>query len=121
MGTVRWVLAGAIAVALVAGTAAASQPPRLVETCVKKTDHARPVAFRTADNVRIVGALYGKGRVGVVAGHQIRGNLCGWVPFARVLAARGIRVLTIDFRGYASSIGAGSASGRFDRDLLGGA
>src|SRR3954453_319610 len=105
---VRWVLAGAIAVALLAGTATASQPPRLVETCVKKTDHARPVAFRTADNVRIVGALYGKGRIGVVAGPQLRGDLCGWVPFARVLAARESRVLTIYFPGYGSSIGAGS-------------
>ena len=107
--------------ALVAGVAGASQPPLLVETCVRKSDPARPVAFRTADGKRIVGALYGKGRVGVVAGHQLRGTLCGWVPFARVLARRGIRMLTIDFRGYASSIGAGSTSTHFDRDLLGGA
>ena len=114
------VLGSAIAVG-VAGVAGASAPPRVVETCVRKSDNARPVAFRTPDRLRIVGALYGKGRVGVVAGHQSRGTLCGWVPFARVLAARGIRVLAIDFRGYASSIAAGSSSGRFDRDLLGAA
>ena len=110
-----------VGAALVVSVAAASPPPRLAETCVLKSDPARPVAFRTSDGKRIFGALYGKGRVGVVAGHQIPGTLCDWVPFARVLARRGIRVLTIDFRGYASSAAAGSTSSRYDRDLLGGA
>jgi pimeloyl-ACP methyl ester carboxylesterase len=114
-------LLAATAVTLVAGVASASQPPRLVESCVRKSDPAHPVAFRTTDGKRIVGALFGKGRVGVVAGHQYGGTLCNWVPFARVLAARGIRVLTIDFRGYASSAGAGTSTFHYDRDLLGGA
>lgn len=104
----------------VGGTAAA--PPRLAETCLTKRDDARPVAFRTADGVRIVGALLGTGRVGLVAGHEVNGDLCNWVPFARVLAARGFRVLAIDFRTYGNSgHGTSATSGRFDRDYLGGA
>jgi dienelactone hydrolase len=126
--TPRLVLAmvGAALVTAAASSAAtrptATKPPRLGHSCVKKRDPAHPVAFRTADRVRIVGALFGRGRIGVVAGHELRGSLCNWVPFARILARLGFRVLAIDFRGYGTSgSGRPANSTRFDRDLRGGA
>lgn len=129
MRVAAWVVFAATIVAglLAAGTSAgagpaATTPPRLAESCVTKRDRAEPVAFRTSDRVRIVGALFGGGRVGVVAGHELHGDLCSWVPFARVLAKLGFRVLTIDFRGYGTS-GPGKLanSNDYDRDLLAGA
>jgi dienelactone hydrolase len=39
--------------------------------------------------------------VGVVLANQSDQNLCGWLPFARVAAARGFRVLLHDYAGNA--------------------
>jgi pimeloyl-ACP methyl ester carboxylesterase len=126
----RWFVLAATLVAVLAGAAAtaavarptATRPPRLAESCVTRRDHARPVAFLTSDRVRIVGALFGNGRVGLVAGHEVRGDLCSWVPFARILSRLGFTVLTIDFRGYGTSApGSLANSDRYDRDLLAGA
>jgi pimeloyl-ACP methyl ester carboxylesterase len=42
-------------------------------------------------------AVLGRGPVGVVLSNQSDQNLCGWLPFARMLAARGFRVLVYDY------------------------
>jgi hypothetical protein len=42
-------------------------------------------------------AVLGSGAVGVVLSNQSDQNLCGWLPFAKVLAARGFRVLVYDY------------------------
>ena len=42
-------------------------------------------------------AVLGRGPVGVVLSNQSDQNLCGWLPFARTLAARGFRVLVYDY------------------------
>jgi pimeloyl-ACP methyl ester carboxylesterase len=42
-------------------------------------------------------AVLGTGPVGVVLSNQSNQNLCGWLPFARTLAARGFRVLVYDY------------------------
>jgi pimeloyl-ACP methyl ester carboxylesterase len=39
----------------------------------------------------------GDGSTGVVLAHQLHSNLCSWVPFAKRLAAAGVRVLAFDF------------------------
>jgi pimeloyl-ACP methyl ester carboxylesterase len=79
------------------------KPLRLIERCVRKSDHARVVRFRAADRARLIGVMVGKGPVGVAVGHEVEANLCNWLPFARILARRGFRVLAFDFRNAGSS------------------
>jgi pimeloyl-ACP methyl ester carboxylesterase len=62
------------------------------------------VHFRTTDGVRLVGARYGHGAVGVVLAHQSDDDMCDWVPFARILAAHRWTALTFDFRGFPPSV-----------------
>ncbi len=42
-------------------------------------------------------AVLGTGPVGVVLSNQSDQNLCGWLPFAKMLAARGFRALVYDY------------------------
>jgi pimeloyl-ACP methyl ester carboxylesterase len=103
--------AAALLAALVAGVLLAApvsaRPAKTIHPeCVKKADHARSVFFRTADRVRLAGVVLGKGTKGVTLAHQSRGDLCTWMPFARILARSGYLVLPFDFRGYGES-GAG--------------
>jgi pimeloyl-ACP methyl ester carboxylesterase len=96
----------ALAVASIAGAlpaGAAKNPPRIHPECVRIRDHAKAMTFRTADGLRLAGVLLGKGATGVVLAHQLRSDLCEWMPFARVLASNGFRVLAFDFRGYGAS------------------
>jgi hypothetical protein len=71
------------------------------------TTAARPVALDgcvppgSAQLVDVDGgsqvAVLGTGPVGVVLSNQSDQNLCAWLPFARTLAARGLRVLVYDY------------------------
>jgi pimeloyl-ACP methyl ester carboxylesterase len=101
------VVALASVVAAGAGeTRAKPRPLRLHEHCFRKSDHARVVRFRAADRVRLIGVMVGrlgKGSVGIAVGHEVNGNLCNWMPFARMLARSGFRVLAFDFRNAGSS------------------
>jgi len=112
-----------------AGSASASlktvQPRPLVlkERCVTKAERRRVLRFRAIDNVRLIGVEFGRGPRGVILAHQGGGppNLCGWVPYARVLAAAGYRVLVFDYRGFGSSGEAAHwrRTDRIDFDVLG--
>jgi pimeloyl-ACP methyl ester carboxylesterase len=86
-----------------AGIAAAAAPPPRVESCANRSERASAVRLRAADGVRIVGVVLGRGPVGVALGHERGANLCNWLSFARLLAARGHRVLAFDHRGYGES------------------
>jgi pimeloyl-ACP methyl ester carboxylesterase len=106
----------ALAAASIAGAlpvAAAKSPPRIHPECVRARDHAKAIRFRTADGLRLAGVLLGKGSTGVVLAHQLRSDLCEWMPFARVLASMGFRVLAFDFRGYGAS---SPRAGRLSKD-----
>lgn len=94
------VLAVAVAQAAVL---AAPKPLRLKERCVLRSDHARVVRFQSSDRTRLLGVELGSGRNGIVLAHQADGDLCQWMPFARVLRTSGYRVLAFDFRDYGSS------------------
>lgn len=78
---------------------------------------ARGVSFPTADGGRVSADLYGQGRRGVVLAHGAAFDKESWAPLAVRLAAKGYRVLAIDFRGYGQSR-AGTKAGGLDQDVL---
>lgn len=71
--------------------------------CLRRSDQAHVVTFKTADRKRLVGVEMGSGAAGVVLGHQLRSTICEWLPHARRLARGGFRVLAFDFRYQGSS------------------
>jgi pimeloyl-ACP methyl ester carboxylesterase len=77
--------------------------------------------FRASDGVLLDGAALGHGKTGVVLAHESPADLCGWVPYARVLSRAGFRVLLFDLRhfGLSQSPRDSSKAGRFSRDLEG--
>lgn len=56
----------------------------------------RAFNFPAADGPT-AGVVLGRGRTGVVLGHQSGSDLCEWMPQARRLARRGRQVLAFDF------------------------
>lgn len=91
------------AAALVTGTAlalpvaAGPAPPRTLDGCVRAGPGVRVIQFPAPDRLRMRGAVLGSGPRGVVLANQSRANVCSWLPFARVLAHRGYRVLVFDY------------------------
>jgi alpha-beta hydrolase superfamily lysophospholipase len=130
----RVALLAAVAVGLAAATAAAGvsaspaktvklRPLVLKERCVTTAERRRVLRFKAIDGVRLIGVELGRGPRAVLLAHQggAPPNLCGWVPYARTLAAAGYRVLVFDHRKFGSS---GRAShwrraDRVDYDVLG--
>jgi pimeloyl-ACP methyl ester carboxylesterase len=90
--------------------AAASKP------CLSAAEQNRVIRLRTGDGVTLVGLALGRGRAGLVLGHQLRSDLCEWVPQARAFARRGYQVLAFDFAGFGDSEH-GSAQHRVDTDV----
>jgi pimeloyl-ACP methyl ester carboxylesterase len=56
----------------------------------------RAFSFPAADGPT-TGVVLGRGRTGVVLGHQAGSDLCEWLPRARALARQGRQVLAFDF------------------------
>jgi pimeloyl-ACP methyl ester carboxylesterase len=102
-----------------ATTVAAKAPPTPAfhDACGTKAEQKAAVVFRASDGTRLIGLSFGTGQTGVVLAHQLRGNLCRWLPFARVLASSGYRVLAFDFRNFGSS-GKKSGNWELDRDVV---
>jgi pimeloyl-ACP methyl ester carboxylesterase len=101
------VIRGALALALVLGilaTSASGQPSQAAR-CVLQSDKATNVSFRAAGGVRLAGSILGRGATGLVFAHQVGGDRCQWLPFARELAKKGYRALVFDMRGYGASTG----------------
>jgi pimeloyl-ACP methyl ester carboxylesterase len=61
------------------------------------------VRFASRSGATISGVLLGKGKVGIVLVHQSPGDVCDWMFYARVLAAKGFVVLPIDLNGFGAS------------------
>lgn len=110
----------ATALLSVAVSGAAAAPSTLDESCLMSSERARTVRFRASDGTRLAGVLLGQGSKGVVLAHQLGGDLCQWLPYARVLAGAGFRALAFDFRGYGSSAPV-AANVLLDRDVAGAA
>lgn len=75
------------------------------------------VVFDAADGGRVYADVYGKGAHGVVLAHGAVFNKESWREQATALAASGVRVVAIDFRGYGKSE-AGSEEGALHLDVL---
>lgn len=122
MGCTRMTTCVALAVISVGfctGTAVAAKAPvqpSFGDRCGTSAEKKTAVVFRASDGTRLVGLSLGTGRTGVVLAHQLRGSLCRWLPFARVLAKSGFRVLAFDFRNHGSS-GTAYGSWALDRDV----
>jgi pimeloyl-ACP methyl ester carboxylesterase len=111
-------LAGAVVAA--APAALPKRPP--LDACVPKALRSHSIAFRASDRVRLVGLELGKGRRGVVLAHELNATLCNWLPFARLLAARGFHVLLFDARDAGKSAYVSfPQSDQLDRDVVGAA
>lgn len=94
-----------------------TQPANAVHPyCVQPDEQAHVVRFTNSEGGRLVGVLLGDGSTGIVLGHQLRSSLCEWMPHARDLAARGYRVLAIDFGGFGASERAGDFA--LDADMV---
>jgi pimeloyl-ACP methyl ester carboxylesterase len=83
------------------------------------TPQAPPVevTFDTADGGRVVADVYGKGSDAVVLAHGAAFNKGSWASQARALAARGHKVLAINFRGYGESKAGREENARY-QDVL---
>ena len=96
----------AILLWLFASRALAGEPPR-------------QISFATADGGTIVADAYGEGGGdGVVLAHGSAFDKESWRPLAEQLAAKGYRVLAIDFRGWGKSTPGETKNALFE-DVLG--
>jgi dienelactone hydrolase len=97
--------------------------PRLNEQCPNQIDgiSAIPFTFRAGDGTKLLGLELGSGTRGVVMVHELGGGeLCGWLPYGRYLAAHGMHVLLYDTRCTgASSCPTGDRSGDIVSDVAG--
>ena len=95
--------------------------PALGKRCGGGSVKAKVGWFHATDGVLLDGASLGDGKTGVVLAHESPADLCGWLPYAKVLSAAGFRVLIFDHRhfGLSQSPFVGPRCGRFSRDLAG--
>jgi pimeloyl-ACP methyl ester carboxylesterase len=90
----------------------------IVKPCLQGTGSAKPFRFRTSAGATLVGVVLGRGRTGLVLGHQRGSDLCEWLPRAQAFAEQGYQVLAFDFQGYGDSQpGSGTDTG-IDTDVV---
>ena len=75
-----------------------ARPVQLDASCVSRAERRSALRFFAADDTPLAGVVLGSGSRAVVLVHEIDGSLCDWVPYARSLAARGLRVLAYNSR-----------------------
>jgi pimeloyl-ACP methyl ester carboxylesterase len=85
--------------------------------CLTRADRAGAVRFASGSGAELAGVLLGQGRSGVVLAHGQHGDVCEWLPYARVLVGLGYRVLLFDFNGSGASGLAPDAPARPHYDL----
>ena len=110
------VLRSSLALALLLGVLAttAFAERSLGSACIRASDRSTPVSFRSPDGVRLAGNVLGRGKTGIVFAHQVAGDRCQWIEFARELSSKGYRALVFDMRGYGTSAGVANVSPQLD-------
>jgi polyhydroxybutyrate depolymerase len=73
----------------------------------------RPVSFKTEDEVKLSGTLFGEGQIGVILTHMgtIGSSQTSWYDFAERIGVKDFTALPFDFRGV------GESQGQVDRAL----
>jgi dienelactone hydrolase len=92
-------IALAASVLAIASAGDAAMTARIHPECVRTSDHAREAFIRGPGGLQTATVELGTGREGVLLAHEVQGDLCDWLPYARVLASAGFRVLAFDFDG----------------------
>jgi pimeloyl-ACP methyl ester carboxylesterase len=116
----RGIALSALALAVAAAAAGATDPPRSLEAkCVQTSGvEAQPFWLRTFDGARLYAIEAGTGATTVVLMHESPADLCGWLPYAATLTQAGVRVLAFDFRNFGdSSRPPGRLATAFGRDV----
>jgi pimeloyl-ACP methyl ester carboxylesterase len=90
--------AAALLLGALAWGASAGERSVFLDRCVHPGPHTHIIRFRAPGGHRTAAAVLGTGTRGVVLSNQSGNYLCPWLPFARSLAARGLRVLVYDYR-----------------------
>src|SRR5919198_1441123 len=90
--------AAALLLGALACGASAGERSLSLDRCVHAGPHTHIIRFRAPGGHRTAAAVLGAGTRGVVLSNQSGNYLCPWLPFARSLAARGVRVLVYDYR-----------------------
>jgi dienelactone hydrolase len=99
-----FLIAALVLAAAAQGRTAADEPPTLAQACGSTSGlEAQSSWLTTDDGVRLYAIEAGSGSTAIVLAHQGRADLCGWLPYARVLVESGFRVLAFDFRGWGHS------------------
>jgi pimeloyl-ACP methyl ester carboxylesterase len=112
----------ALAASLVLLTACGSSPGSAAPSTTVASPSAGPVCFGDPGDARpatidgtggkpLRGYVVGSGAVGVVLANQAAATACGWLPYAKMLAGRGYRVLAFDFNGEGNSTESGAPGG----------
>jgi len=91
-----------------APTAAAE--PVVGDDCPDLVDGGTQVQFTDAHGGKLVGVVFGKGSTGVVLSHMSDGDVCAWMPYARILANGGYQTIVFYFDGFGSSQGASGST-----------
>jgi pimeloyl-ACP methyl ester carboxylesterase len=94
----RVLAAGAVLLGALAWNASAGERSASLDRCVHAGPHTHIIRFRSPGRHRTKAAILGTGTAGVVLSNQSGNYLCPWLPFARALAARGLRVLLYNYR-----------------------
>jgi pimeloyl-ACP methyl ester carboxylesterase len=114
------------AVSTDASSGATAPPKTLSKLCGLPYVNGAVVRFSAGDGAQLVGAVAGKGRVGVLFANTTNGGICDWVANERdtinAIVAAGAQVLLFDYRGTGfSPKHAGAATRAWDRDVIAGA
>jgi pimeloyl-ACP methyl ester carboxylesterase len=106
-----------------AGTAStAATPPTTAaapaKPCLQQAGSATAVRFTTKAGATLIGVVLGRGRTGLVLGHQVGSDLCEWLPQAQTFAEQGYQALAFDFAGYGDSQPGSGPDARVDTDVV---
>jgi dienelactone hydrolase len=98
--TLRSLRACLAALALGVAGCSGSSPgttPRTLDGCVREGPGVAITSFSVGGGQEEPAAVLGGGTTGVVLSNESDRQLCSWVPFARILAGHGLRVLLYDY------------------------